>query len=430
MSQSHDALIMLEPTIENALLVGIYIKGTPREDCEFSLLELGELCKAAFVNPLETWTVPRNAIDKSFLVGSGKLEEIKNHCLKENIKTVIFDEVLTPLQNKNLQNYFQFKVVDRVELILQIFAKRAKSAEAKIQVEMAQLIYLMPRLTRMWAHLSRQFGGVGCKGPGETQLEIDRRRAKEKIFKLKQKLTEIKKGRQTQRKNRIKNELPHVCLVGYTHAGKSTLFNVLTASSDARIRHELFSTLDPLSRKVEVSPKKEIILSDTIGFISKLPHFLVDTFKATLEEVLEADLLLLVMDGSDTRIDQKLEAVNAVLSDLGVTDVQRMMIVNKTDLLNDSQVIALKEKMKEAFFISASEQQNVSLIKSEITSLVFKTRKVRKYFFPFSELDIWKKHSANICVVNESYMPDGLYVEAEVEESQLYRFAPYECAAT
>ncbi|OVE74255.1 GTPase HflX, partial [bacterium B13(2017)] len=306
--------------IERTILIGIHIKGKKRENFWESLKELEQLAITAGILVIEKILVSKNYIDSKFVIGTGKAKEILEYAKANDVQVIIVDEQLSPVQERNLRKYFQIKVLDRVELILDIFAKHANTHESKIQIELAQLKYLLPRLTRMWVHLSRQIGGVGVRGPGETQIEIDRRRIREKIHLHKNKLEEIRKIRELQRQSRVKSNLSRVCLIGYTNAGKSSILNSLTGAN-AVVEDQLFCTLDSMSRKLDLPNNRTIVISDTVGFIRNLPHFLVEAFKSTLEEVIEADLLLNVIDGTDENIDNKMLAVEDVLiKELNIRD--------------------------------------------------------------------------------------------------------------
>jgi len=271
-------------------------------------------------------------------IGVGKAQELAVLCAHERANIVIFDDNLAPAQVKNLEDAIGVKVVDRTELILDIFAQRAQTREGKLQIEMAQLSYLFPRLTGRWTHLSRQDGGIGTRGPGETQLEVDRRRVRERLTRLGKELAAVMKQRAQQRKKRKRSEIPTISIVGYTNAGKSTLMNALTGT-DVYVADKLFATLDPTTRKFTLASGKEFYLSDTVGFIKKLPHQLVDSFKATLEEVVDADMLLLVIDISHEKAFEQKQAVDVVLQEIGAGDKPVIHVINKIDLVGNWAVI-------------------------------------------------------------------------------------------
>ncbi len=301
-----------------------------RDDGSDSLAELDLLARSAGVVPVVSITGRRQSPDAALFVGSGKAEEIAAAVAAERLDVVIFDHALSPAQQRNLEKILKVAVVDRTSLILDIFAQRAKSHEGKIQVELAQLNHLATRLVRGWTHLERQKGGIGLRGPGETQLETDRRLIGERVRALRGKLDKLERQRATQRRARDRAGAFSVSLVGYTNAGKSTLFNALT-HADAYAADQLFATLDTTSRRLYIEEAGQIVLSDTVGFIRELPHQLVEAFKATLEETVRADLLLHVVDAaSATRLAQ-IEQVNQVLAEIGADEIPQILVFNKID---------------------------------------------------------------------------------------------------
>ncbi|HKW12524.1 MAG TPA: GTPase HflX [Gemmatimonadaceae bacterium] len=287
-------------------------------------------------------------------LGSGKIDELRDMVSSRSASIVIFDDELSPSQGKNIEDAVGQRVVDRAELILDIFATRARSAEAKMQVELAQLEYMLPRLTRMWTHLEKYRGGIGMRGPGETQLETDRRLINHRIKLLKERLRDVQKGRVVQRQSR--QRAFKASLVGYTNAGKSSILSALTGGKDIFIEDRLFATLDPLTREVSVGEAK-VLVTDTVGFIRKLPHHLVASFRATLEETAEADLLLHVIDANQPTWEEQRVVVEQVLEELGVGDRPRLLVFNKIDLLGEEELLALQERIgrlvKSAVFVSA-----------------------------------------------------------------------------
>jgi GTP-binding protein HflX len=312
----------------NAALVGIDFGKT---DFEASLEELSLLAKSAGAHPAVTLTGRRSSPDAAMFIGSGKAEELRLACEANDVDIVIFNHALSPAQQRNLERALNRRVVDRTSLILDIFAQRARSHEGKLQVELAQLQYLATRLVRAWTHLERQKGGIGLRGPGETQLETDRRLIGERIKMLQGKLAKLRRQHGTQRRQRERNRTMSVSLVGYTNAGKSTLFNGLT-KAQAYAADQLFATLDTTSRRVWLGDEVgQIVLSDTVGFIRELPHQLVAAFRATLQETVQADLLLHVVDASSAvRLDQ-IDQVNEVLRDIGADAIRQVLVFNKID---------------------------------------------------------------------------------------------------
>lgn len=314
---------------EQAVLVGVKRAGTYDYEFQESLAELKLLAISAGASVSSIITQERKRIDPAFFIGKGKVSEVKEKLEEAGANLVIFDEELTPAQVRNLEKELDVKVIDRTTLILDIFVNRARTSESKIQVELAQLNHLLPRLTRQWTHLSKQHGGIGTKGPGETQLETDRRLINNKIKILKKKLEKIDNERNTQRKNRL--DLFRVCLVGYTNAGKSTLFNSLTKSG-VLIEDRLFSTLDSTTRKLSAHNGSNILLTDTVGFINKLPHQLVASFKSTLDEVRYANLLLHIVDFAHPHYMKRIANVRDVLRDIGAGDIPIIIVFNKIDI--------------------------------------------------------------------------------------------------
>lgn len=296
-----------------------------------ALDELAELAVTAGGVPAGDAIQKLSAPHRATYIGSGKAQELANLCEAGEVDTVIFDEELSAAQARNLEKIFSCRVMDRTALILEIFAGRARTREGKLQVELAQLEYLLPRLTRYWTHLSRQRGGVGAiGGEGETQLEADRRKTQERIERLKEELVQVRQHRSTQRAGRQRHQWPLASLVGYTNAGKSTLLNSLTGA-DVLAEDRLFATLDPTTRRLRLPTNQSVLISDTVGFIRKLPHGLVEAFKATLEEVVEADLLIHVVDASHPRAEQQIVAVQTVLSEIGASEKPTLMLLNKVD---------------------------------------------------------------------------------------------------
>ncbi len=322
------------PGVERALLVHVAIGRT--YDSEARIAELGELCRTAGVEVLDVITQRRPAADPRWLVGKGKIEQILLHAMQLGAETVIFDRDLSPGQARAISDATELKIVDRTMLILDIFAQHARSGDGKLQVELAQLKYALPRLVGRNTMLSRLAGGIGGRGPGETKLEIDRRRARERIALLNKKQKQLARRRRLRRSKRGQKRLPVVAIVGYTNAGKSTLLNALT-QGNAEVENKLFATLDPISRRLRFPRDREVVITDTVGFIRDLPADLVAAFSATLEELVDADLLLHVVDASDDDHDQHVAAVERILGDLELSETPRLVVFNKCDLLEEEE---------------------------------------------------------------------------------------------
>jgi len=339
-------VIDLSAPQERAILVGAPLKrGSNKHLVQEHLEELGRLADTAGALVVGELTQQLDRPDSSTYIGSGKLEELKSLMTERDASVVIFDDELSPAQGKNIELSLAKRVIDRAELILDIFAVRARSSEAKMQVELAQLQYSLPRLTRMWTHLEKFRGGIGVRGPGETQLETDRRLVGHRIGVLKERLADVAKSREVQRKQRRSQF--RAALVGYTNAGKSSVLKGMSQGADIFIEDRLFATLDPLTREVDLGGGKgaECLLTDTVGFIRKLPHHLVASFRATLEETKESDLLLHIIDASHPTWEEQRLVVDEVLADLGVHDTPVIHVFNKIDCLTSGEELALRERM-------------------------------------------------------------------------------------
>jgi GTP-binding protein HflX len=355
------------PRSERAALVGLIAGRARRLDAERSLDELAGLAQAAGAQVVLRMLQERPKPDPSTFLGAGKIETLAASCAETAADLVVFDNELTPAQLRHIEEEVGRKIIDRTQLILDIFARRARTREGKLQVELAQLKYLLPRLAGSGAALSRLGGGIGTRGPGETKLETDRRRIRTRIHALSAEIDQVRQRRAQLRERRQKSSVPTVALVGYTNAGKTTLFNVLTRAA-AEASDALFVTLDPLVRQVRLPDNRELLVSDTVGFIDRLPHALVAAFRATLEEVAEADLVLHVIDGAASDRDRRIAAVGQVLDEVGATDVPLLAVYNKCDQLTPEERRRLQEAEPDALCISALTRDGLDELVETMTS--------------------------------------------------------------
>ena len=368
---------------ERAALVGLTLRRSKRHDAEQSLAELAGLADAAGAHVVLEMIQERPTPDPATFIGSGKLQELAAECDRIGVDVVIFDNELSPAQLRQIEARVDRKVIDRTQLILDIFARRARTREGKWQVELAQLKYLLPRLVGSGTALSRLGGGIGTRGPGETKLETDRRRIRQKIHVISQEIDSIRQRRRHSRARRQKASVSVVALVGYTNAGKTTLFNLLTKGT-AEASDALFVTLDPLVRQVVLPDKRRLLLSDTVGFIDRLPHTLVAAFRATLEQVAEADLVLHVIDTASPERDRHITAVQRVLEEVGAANVASLDVFNKCDLIEPAEVEAVRRAHPGALCISALQARSGRSRKQVIDAIVQKleldTRRVTLEF--------------------------------------------------
>jgi len=370
---------------ERALLIGLEKEGTTKWDLRDSMDELRELASSAGAQVVDTVTQKLQKPTAPYYIGRGKAESIKESFKDQLVTSVIFDDELSPAQGRNLENLLARKVLDRTQLILDIFAQRARSREGRLQIELAQLQYLLPRLTRMWNHLSRQTGGIGTRGPGETQLEVDRRRVQDRIARLERDLEAVRKQRAVQRQGRKRHHWPVAAVVGYTNAGKSTLLNLLTGAG-VLTEDKLFATLDPTTRSFTLPNKQRLLLTDTVGFLRKLPHTLIESFKATLEEVNEADLLIHVVDLSHSRLDENIEAVDIVIKELGAYGKQTLVVLNKIDALKNQELVPIYlEKFPGSVAISAHTGRGTEELVLALQNALSSWRLRSHYRVPLSE---------------------------------------------
>ncbi|ACV64323.1 GTP-binding proten HflX [Desulfofarcimen acetoxidans DSM 771] len=407
--------------LEKVILVGIELPGMSSEQVEESMNELAALADTAGAEAVDSFIQRRNRPDSKYFIGKGKAEETSQRCRELEAQLVIFDHELSPSQIRNLIDLMEVRVLDRTQLILDIFAQRASTKEGKLQVELAQLKYLLPRLTGQGKFLSRLGGGIGTRGPGETKLETDRRRLRERIVDIQAELEEVKKHRALLRKGR--KQVPVVSLVGYTNAGKSTLLNKLTGS-DVLVEDKLFATLDPTTRQVILPNNDEILVTDTVGFIQNLPHHLVAAFRATLEEVIEADLLLHVVDSTHPNCFEQYKAVQSVLSSLEVENKPSILVLNKADGLPKPDLnLWINIAGTPVTAISALTGEGLpGLLETIAKNLAY--RRVRTTFLiPYAKGYLLSQVHEQGLVLSEEHGNDGVRVEVEIERVWAERIA-------
>lgn len=410
---------------ERAVLVG-FNDDSQGIDIEYSMAELQELSHAAEVEVVGMTVQNKKTVDAAYYIGTGKVEEVKLLAEANEANLIIFNDELSGSQIRNLENVIGMKVIDRTTLILDIFAKRAVNRVSKLQVELAQLKYRRSRLTGLGGAMSKTGAGVGTRGPGEQKLELDKRRINDRITEISRQLDEEKNIREVQRSQRQKNEIPVVALVGYTNAGKSSVMNKLLDMTkpdepDKKVfeKNMLFATLDTYSRRIEFPDNRAFVLVDTVGFVSKLPHALVEAFKATLEEVTEADLLLHVLDVTNSNVGNQKYITDKVLNELGVKDKETLYLYNKVDLLDDPEkILSGPSTLK----ISARTGYHMDEVVERIRKIIFSDIVKVKMLLPFSEGQVYSYLCDKHNVTNTEYLPEGTLIEVEIDPIDLGRY--------
>ena len=408
-----------------AILVGADLKNEGLID--YYMEELTNLAKARNVEVLYTVTQSIHRITPRFYIGKGKVEEIKTFATNLDADTIIFNNELSGSQLRNLEAEIGIRVIDRTLLILDIFASRAKTKEAMIQVEIAQLQYMLPRLAGLAESLSKQQGGIGSRGPGEKKFELDRRRIVSEKTRLIKELEDVVKARKIQRRSRAKSNVKQVAIVGYTNAGKSTLLNGLMnftqkeVDKQVFVKDMLFATLETSTRKITLKSNKEFIATDTVGFVSNLPHHLVESFKSTLEEITEADLLIHVVDTSNHFYEKQIEVTNKTLEDIGVKGIPTIYIYNKFDLLDEE----IKPLHYPSLIVSLLEPKDVEKVINLIDKELFKEFEEVNLLIPFKEGELVSYFNENNHIINQEYTNDGTLITLELSQIQKAKYTNY-----
>ena len=412
-------MINTKKTKEQCLVVGILLPFQDKWLAKDHLDELASLANTAGAEVNDIIIQERKKPDPAYFIGKGKAEELAIKIEMEKIDLIIFDDELSPAQARNLENLTKIKVMDRAGLILDIFADHARSKESKTQVELAQLKYLLPRLTRQWTHLSRQVGGIGTKGPGETQLETDRRLVRTRITALNKELKVIEKQRESQRKQQ--KDFHRIALMGYTNAGKSTLMNALT-NSDTLVEDKLFATLDTTTRRLESQSNMNILISDTVGFIRKLPHDLIASFKSTLSQTVEADVLIHVVDLSHPAFEEHIDIVNTLLDELEVKDTPMLLVFNKVDKIKERDYFAnMQQKYKDAIFISAKKNMRLGRLNKKILSLLQEGYVEKNFNLTYDKSHLVSKIRGLAEVLDQDYSEKRINLKVRVKKENEYK---------
>lgn len=412
--------------VERAVLVGAYDDTGSQDESEDLLRELEELVQTLGIPVIDRLLVHIRQPQARLLLGSGKAEEIAQHLQSLEADAIIFDNELTPAQQRNWETLTKILVIDRREVILDIFGARAQTREATIQVDLARMAYSLPRLTRAWSHLGQQGGGIGAKGEGESQLEQDKRKIRGQIDRLKRELVQVRRARATQRKDRQRTPVPNAAIVGYTNAGKSSLLTRLTGA-DVLVEDKLFATLDTTTRKINLPNHQPLLLTDTVGFVRKLPHELVDAFQATLEEATLADFLIHVLDASHPKIFEFHKTTCEVLKNLGALDKPTLVVLNKTDLIEDpSTRPILRHEFPEAVFVSLRTGEGIPELIEKIGLFVSTDLARLHILLPLDRTDLLARIYRDGTVHNLDYLDHGIALHATLPPRLRQSIAPFE----
>jgi len=409
--------------LERVILVGVWTEGSVK-DAENSMEELAALAETAGSKVLDALIQRRDKPDPATFIGSGKVSELKAIVKSTGADTVVCDGELSPSQLRNLEDKVKVKVVDRTALILDIFAQHAKSKEGKAQVELAQMSYMLPRLRGWGDSLSRQAGGIGGRGPGETKIEVDRRRIRDKMSKLRREIGDMKVARDTKRQERKRNSIPSVAIAGYTNAGKSSLLNRLT-NAGVLVQNALFATLDPTVRRSETSDGRTYTLSDTVGFVKHLPHDLIDAFKSTLEEVSGADVIVHVVDGSHGDPLGQIKAVRGVIADIGGAKIPEIIALNKADIADPQVIAQVLIQEPDAYLISVHSGVGIEKLIRAIESSLPRPRIEIRTVLPYDRGDLVSQIHEHGEILSQEYLPEGTSLHAMVEGSLAHVLEKY-----
>lgn len=413
--------------VQKALLLGAYQSGGNKAQCEEYLSELNRLCETFGIHDTQMIACPIKKLEAGTYLGSGKLEELASLAKEAGIELVIFDDEITPHQQRNLEAVFKLPVIDRTELIIEVFAQRAQTREAKLQIELAKIKYQFPRLRRLWTHLSRQSTGGGgyLKGEGEKQIEIDRRLLRRRIDVLRKEIEEVEAQRKTQRGARLRSGIPTFAIIGYTNAGKSTLLKTLT-NADVLVEDKLFATLDTTTRKFILPNRQEILLIDTVGFIRKIPHTLVAAFKSTLEEAIHTDILLHLIDASHPMAEEHAEATLEVLQELGAKDHPIITVLNKVDQCQNSLILTkLRLKYPKTVQISALHKTGLDQLAEGMTEELSRLRKVVSLRIPQSQYALVSELMKEGKVLFSDYEENDVLLKIEIPARLEYKVASF-----